>query len=200
MDKDLKIKLKQLERENKMLKEEIEKLQKDHLTNAYNRNYLDKIIEEEYLIKLQKCNNWFYNVYLIDLNDLHTINRRDGYEVGDKYIKETIEYIKKIFDKKNASYRIYRIGGDEFLIISQPYDFIEIEKLKSNNYEIAHVYWDKKQTFDSILKKLDTLIIKQKNKKKKYKPCRDCILRKHPDVLDIVNQYLENLNESKNDL
>jgi len=199
MDKELKIKLKQLERENKILKEEIESLQKDFLTGTYNRNFLDKVLNEEYKVKLNNCKNWFYNVYLVDLNNLHTINRQNGYEAGDKYIKESIKYIKEIFDKENASYRIYRIGGDEFLIISQPYDFIELNKLKSDNYEIAHSYWDKTQTFDSILKKLDTIIIRQKNKKKGYRPCRDCVLRKYPDLLEIVNQYIENLAESKKD-
>jgi len=54
MNKDLKMKLKQLERENKILKEEIESLFKDFLFGTYNRNFL---------IKLQQYKNWFYNVH-----------------------------------------------------------------------------------------------------------------------------------------
>jgi len=181
---ELNDKLNQLRSENLALKSEIESLQRDFLTRTFNRAYLDKIIKEEYLPKLNIKNDWFYNVYLIDLNNLHEINRKEGYEAGDKYILDTINSIKTIFNKQNASYRIFRIGGDEFLIISQPYDYVDIDLLENDNYEIAHKRWNKEEKFGDVLKYLDTKIIRKKNKKSKNNPCRNCVLRKYPELMD----------------
>ena len=191
---ELNAKLNQLRNENLALKSEIESLQRDFLTHTFNRAYLDKTIKEEYLPKLNIKNDWFYNVYLIDLNNLHEINREEGYEAGDKYIIKIINDIKNIFDTHQASYRIYRIGGDEFLIISQPFDYIDIELLKNDNYEIVHKRWNKEEKFSDVLKYLDTRIILKKNKREN-KLCRNCLLRKYPDLMDKILK-LESENDS----
>ena len=138
--------LKLLKEENKALKEEIRILSRDPLTGSFVRRYLDQLIKEEYIPKLKTRENWFYNVYLLDLNDLHDVNRKHGYETGDKYIKDSIDYVRSILDSNDISYRIFRIGGDEFLIITQPYDYISCDLLQHNNYVIVHKEWTRNTT------------------------------------------------------
>jgi len=198
--KNLELTIEKLKKENQILHEEIEILKKDPLTQTYTRRYLDELIEEEYLPKLKNRKNWFYNIYLLDLNNLHDINRKQGFEAGDKYIKNSITYVKNIFDKFNASYRIFRLGGDEFIVISQPYDHISLDLLENPNYEIVKTEWNNTLSFKEVIKKLDSELINKKNKKNKNKIfiCRSCILKKYPEIYDIAMEYLNN-QKSKND-
>ncbi len=192
MKKDLESKIKILEKENERLKAKINELKKDPLTKAYTRRFLDHCIQKEYLEKLKRNPKWFYNVYLIDLNNLHDVNRKEGYEAGDKYIKNAINFINKKFNEKKASYRIFRIGGDEFIIISQPYDYIDTKELKNDSFEISHKIWRYPEKYKNVLKKLDAEIIRNK-KSSKFVSCRDCILNKHPELLDKIKKEIENI-------
>ena len=115
-------------------------------------------------------------------------NRKKGYEAGDNFIKQTINYLKEKFNEVRASYKIYRIGGDEFLIISQPYDYIDINLLKNKNFEITYGKWDNKISFKDLIKKLDLEIIENKTKHKKIKMCRDCILKKCPELISKLKE------------
>jgi len=182
--------IKFLKNQIKDLKKIIENLMKDKLTGVYNRHHLDETIQE-YERKIKEKDYWFYNVYLIDLNNLHEINRTKGYDKGDEYILENINFIKNILRKNNVSSSIYRIGGDEFLIITQPYDFIPIEEFKNKNFEVAYEKWDKNNSFKKLIRNLDIQIIKLKSKHNKIKLCRDCPINKHPDLKNLFEKIKE---------
>ena len=155
--------LKSIEKRLKELEIENEKLKRDNLTNVWNRHYLDELLEKEYYPKIEK--GWHYNVYMIDINDLHYYNRKYGYVEGDKYIKDIIDNIKKEMEKQKVSGSIFRTGGDEFLIFIQPYDNLELNNIKNITYaKDTFKFGDKLR---DVIKRLDKKIIKDKNAKRR---------------------------------
>ena len=66
-------------------------------------------------------------VSMIDLNDLKVTNDTLGHEKGDILIVAIANIIKKVF----ALSSVYRVGGDEFVVISENEDYNNIKKLKN---------------------------------------------------------------------
>ncbi|WP_250278710.1 EAL domain-containing protein [[Clostridium] colinum] len=82
----------------------------DEATGLNNKNkYLN------YIENIKYTNLKFIGVAFIDINGLKIINDTQGHEFGDKAIKEVSEALKRYFRKED----IYRVGGDEFVIISE---------------------------------------------------------------------------------
>lgn len=71
-----------------------------------------------------------YSIIVIDLNGLKTINDTRGHHIGDKYIQDSAAILKKSVFNKNQV--VYRIGGDEFVIIMQNASYADINKLVAN--------------------------------------------------------------------
>lgn len=67
-----------------------------------------------------------FAISMIDLNDLKVTNDTLGHEKGDILIKKLSQMIKDIFKSSN----MYRIGGDEFVVISENGDLKDIKKLE----------------------------------------------------------------------
>jgi diguanylate cyclase (GGDEF)-like protein len=62
---------------------------------------------------------------MFDVNDLKKINDTRGHQAGDQYLCEACAVICDTF--KHSP--VFRIGGDEFAVISQEYDYENIEEL-----------------------------------------------------------------------
>ena len=98
----------------------------DALTGVYNkRAYFEA---EERLNGDIKEGKASFAISMIDLNDLKTTNDNLGHEKGDELIKGLSNIIKETFKASN----LYRIGGDEFAVISENGDLKAIEEL--HNY------------------------------------------------------------------
>jgi len=105
----------------------------DLSTNVFNRNSFEKFKRKIYNTKYESicC------IY-VDINGLNEINNAYGHRQGDKVILQVANSIKKFFDDGN----IYRVGGDEFVIILFNKDedvvYEEVYKLKEelNNASI----------------------------------------------------------------
>lgn len=80
----------------------------DNLTKLKNRNALF----EDYN-KREKLNG--KNVYFIDLDDFKFINDNYGHDAGDEVLKGVSKRLSEFAPKSN----IYRMGGDEFLLITE---------------------------------------------------------------------------------
>lgn len=81
---------------------------RDMLTNLYNRNKYIDVVETHTGVKTDMV-----GVVYMDLNGLKKVNDLYGHEAGDKFIKSAAYVIDSMFPGKT-----YRIGGDEFVVIS----------------------------------------------------------------------------------
>lgn len=62
-------------------------------------------------------------VIMFDLNNLKLCNDLHGHDAGDLYIRESAEYIRRVFGEGNC----YRIGGDEFCVLTDSITKQEID-------------------------------------------------------------------------
>lgn len=92
----------------------------DSMTELANRNAY-----EEHLKKLRRDNANLQNitVVVVDINGLKQINDSFGHHTGDEAIKTIADILKDTIGKKAD---VYRIGGDEFVCISEnnPFPYI----------------------------------------------------------------------------
>lgn len=79
---------------------------KDALTKLGNRFLVEKFVKR---LDKNKCIGAVY----CDITGLKNVNDTQGHEAGDKLILRATDCLKKIF----SDYGIFRIGGDEFLVL-----------------------------------------------------------------------------------
>lgn len=85
----------------------------DELTGIKNKNaYTERVNEIEFMIR-NKDMDMEFGVVMCDINDLKQINDTMGHSFGDESIQKASRMICDIY--KNSS--VYRIGGDEFVVI-----------------------------------------------------------------------------------
>lgn len=83
----------------------------DALSRVGNRTaYLEKVKQLDY--------SFPFAVILFDIDGLKYINDNFGHEIGDKAIVVTSDILQSVFDKTT----IYRIGGDEFVVLLEGSD------------------------------------------------------------------------------
>ena len=95
---------------------------KDVLTDCYNRNAYEEDAKE------LTDNHVRSVVFTFDLNNLKKCNDTLGHKMGDKYIVECASMIKEVFGGQG---KIYRIGGDEFCVITKYMTRKKSDKLKA---------------------------------------------------------------------
>ncbi len=83
---------------------------KDQSTGLYNRNAFEEYLEKTKNILFQQVTCCY-----LDLNGLHQLNNLEGHAAGDKMILTLSCLLRKAFPQG----RIFRIGGDEFLVIHE---------------------------------------------------------------------------------
>ena len=96
----------------------------DALTGIKNKNAYK---ERENLMnaRIQEQRQPEFAIVVLDVNDLKKINDTEGHEAGDKYICDACEIICRTFKRSP----VYRVGGDEFVVISQDEDYARSEEL-----------------------------------------------------------------------
>lgn len=107
----------------------------DVLTGLANRHQLNHFISQ-----LNKNHISNYCIYIIDVNNLKQINDKHGHKIGDLVLKSFANQIKQVVDHHIYA---YRLGGDEFMLISK--DFTKEEYIKQYhkledliNYKFTH--------------------------------------------------------------
>jgi diguanylate cyclase (GGDEF)-like protein len=145
----------------------------DGLTGLKNRYAFERDVKTKDLKTLA--------IISLDINNLKFFNDSFGHACGDKLIKESANMLRDIFDD------VYRTGGDEFIALSSDKTITQLEDLridllnrtsKYNNdeshdiiIEIACGYavsTSKDETFESILKRSDKEMYRNKKKLKKH--------------------------------
>lgn len=90
----------------------------DYLTSLWNRRYFIELLDNA--MKIQKNENKYFYLLLIDLDHFKTINDSLGHDVGDALLCEVSKRMFSLSKKQN--YKVARLGGDEFCILSTFYD------------------------------------------------------------------------------
>lgn len=93
--------------------EALELVSKDAMTGSYNRNAYEQRIKE-LSEDAEQCKKLYYA--LCDVNFLKYLNDNHGHKTGDAAIIRCAEILKAIVGKSG---RVYRIGGDEFVCMSE---------------------------------------------------------------------------------
>ncbi|MBR6185544.1 MAG: diguanylate cyclase [Clostridia bacterium] len=96
----------------------------DPLTHVKNRHaYLEA--EERLNRQIAERRTPEFSIAILDVNDLKKVNDTAGHNAGDQYVQDACKIICDTF--KHSPF--YRIGGDEFAVISQGNDYLSIEQL-----------------------------------------------------------------------
>jgi len=84
----------------------------DNLTGLYNRNYSLRHVPP--LFEDAKKRNYKLGVMILDINKFKSINDNYGHNAGDIVLKDFSMKLKSILRDEE---KVFRIGGDEFMII-----------------------------------------------------------------------------------
>ncbi len=111
----------------KQLKERIDYINSlaytDKLTGLKNNtSYLDAVSKINAEIEEKKA---AFSVFVIDINGLKYVNDTFGHQYGNKLIVTAAEIFTDIFGAEN----IYRVGGDEFVAITDETNELECHKI-----------------------------------------------------------------------
>ena len=143
---------------------------KDFVTGIPNRNAYEKA--------MSRIKNRYRSIVMIDMNGLKKYNDNMGHRMGDKYLYATAMTLADAF---RGHGRIYRVGGDEFCIVSNKSGEILEEIIKSvleegrckpeyGDFSISFAYGiserqDGESPFE-VYERADSLMYKNKNEYK----------------------------------
>ena len=96
----------------------------DALTGAGNKHaYIDA--ETELNRRIESEGGAEFAVIALDVNNLKLENDTKGHAAGDRLLKQACGIITRIFAKSS----VFRVGGDEFTVISEGEDYAHIDEL-----------------------------------------------------------------------
>lgn len=96
----------------------------DPMTGVRNkRAYLEAEARLEYAVK--ETEDPKFAISIIDINDLKYVNDKFGHQAGDQHIREACRLVCTTFKRSP----VFRVGGDEFCVISQGDDYENINEL-----------------------------------------------------------------------
>lgn len=139
---------------------------RDEMTGVLNR--LSSIMDLKRAAGYRSC-----GIISIDMNNLKEINDNYGHLSGDKYICSLANYLKNNLPRRA---KIYRVGGDEFLIFwknpkeNEIYEKVQVMKtdLSKLNISVAIGYYihdDKLISIEEAVSKADFNMYADKKRK-----------------------------------
>ena len=103
--------------------------QKDYIAGMQNKAYQDSLthvknkaayeIEKDRLKREMQDGGAKYALLMLDINDLKKMNDNYGHERGDMYLLNCSQLICQVFQHSP----VYRIGGDEFMVLLENHDY-----------------------------------------------------------------------------
>ncbi len=106
----------------------------DSLTHLSNRHDFEKDVQRIIAKEIS-----FMNLYLImlDMNNLKEINDNYGHKMGDAYLKMASQYFIQL-EKKYNKLKVFRYGGDEFIMLAYDKKESEIQKIIDDINDLAN--------------------------------------------------------------
>jgi diguanylate cyclase (GGDEF)-like protein len=136
----------------------------DYLTGFYNRHYLNELSD-----KITAGEN--FGITYIDINNLKEVNDSLGHAVGDELIVHVSELIREHYEHS----KLFRVGGDEFVIITKSdceEDFLRLSEeaaaifAKDNLAAIGYSFFEKIDDLNECIDKCDRLMYEEKRRMK----------------------------------
>lgn len=151
---------------NHMLLDQLEKLSSiDLLTGLYNRNKLNN-----YMSETADADSSLTSIIFLDINGLKKVNDLQGHIAGDILIKRAANTLISVFTNED----IYRVGGDEFVVILKGVEEEQIKKYihqlhrkaKQNevSFAVGYSIADSTKDIETILKEADVNMYEDKRK------------------------------------
>ncbi|SFN95259.1 diguanylate cyclase (GGDEF) domain-containing protein [Pseudobutyrivibrio sp. UC1225] len=113
---------------------------RDELTGVKNKHAY-AIAEEEFNVRIEAKRANDFALVVCDLNGLKDVNDNFGHQTGDQFIKDGCKIICTVFSHSP----VYRIGGDEFVVIVQGADYGNLDKLLENMEKVNNRNAKKKE-------------------------------------------------------
>jgi len=132
------------------LKDSVVKYKFDNLTELPMRGDFNDTLDTYSL------SGYPFILYLIDLNGLKYINDNKSYEHGDIYILDAVKELKKF------NGRLYRIGGDEFAIIT--YKDSRNSVISTEEYCVGRSEFEDSKSAKEYFKSAEAMLKKEKLK------------------------------------
>jgi len=111
---------------------------RDQVTNAYNDDYLNFVLNKNYFEKK------FYCVNLISMHNFAQYNKKYGWEGGNKLLRKFVNLLNRTYPDA----QIFRIHGDDFVLISKKHLSIDLN-------QFDHVEWLVDNQVSVSTKKID---------------------------------------------
>jgi putative nucleotidyltransferase with HDIG domain len=135
---------------------------RDQVTDSYNQNYLDIVLK-----KNQYDDEYeFLNIVL--LHNFTQYNERYGWDKGDKLLNNVAQIIKQEF----ANAMVFRLHGDDFVVINKEHIDIDIEKIQQlcnlleNNISLELIHFHIQQDDITSIEKLEKSMFKHRREHK----------------------------------
>ncbi len=152
---------------------------KDELTGVKNKHaYVD--VETKLNEQIETDESLQFAVVICDINDLKTVNDTLGHRAGDAYIRKACSIICNVF--KHSP--VFRIGGDEFVVICQGFDYQRIDELleSMNSINAANKLkgevqiacgmskFDRDRSVETVFERADHMMYEHKARLKNSRP------------------------------
>lgn len=105
----------------------------DSLTEVQSKSAYDIAINE-IQAKIATDDQVEFAIGVFDCDNLKTINDKYGHDKGNIYLKSASHLIGRVFENS----KVYRIGGDEFIVILEGEDYKNREKLKQTFLDMSN--------------------------------------------------------------
>lgn len=107
--------------------------QTDTLTGLRNRDALWTLLARD--VALARRQGSMLAVYFLDIDDFKPVNDRFGHATGDLLLQHVA---KVLLGTVRASDAVFRIGGDEFVVLASPIKRAEVEPVARKLEEALH--------------------------------------------------------------
>lgn len=179
----------------------------------YNKNYLNKTIlaattdaltgalnrvaYKSDIIKFDEEKPLSFSCIYIDVNELHAINNKYGHSAGDEMLCYVANTLKEVF----YGHKVYRMGGDEFLVFCQNVEQDDVKKnieifkqqLVPRNYHVAIglSYWNQNTETEDMVKEAEVRMYEAKAEYYQSKEQSNVYLTKDKEYVQVKTGILE---------
>lgn len=151
---------------NHLLLDRLERLSStDLLTGLYNRNKLNAFMNE-----IAESEDAPTALLFLDINGLKRVNDKEGHISGDHLIKRAANTLISVFTEND----IFRVGGDEFVVVLRNYDEKQVHefidklqrKAKKNDvsFALGYAMTNTSKDIEELLKEADARMYEDKRK------------------------------------